>query len=44
MTEVAHVLNLSVKTVSSHRTRILAKTGLHSTSDMVDYVIAHRLR
>jgi DNA-binding NarL/FixJ family response regulator len=44
VTEVAHALNLSVKTVSTHRTRILAKTGLHSTSDMVDYVIAHGLR
>ena len=44
VTEVANALNLSVKTVSTHRTRIMAKTGLHSTSDMVDYVIAHRLR
>lgn len=44
VTEVAQALNLSVKTVSTHRTRILAKTGLHSTSDMVDYVIAHGLR
>lgn len=44
VTEVARALNLSVKTVSTHRTRILAKTGLHSTSDMVDYVISHGLR
>jgi len=44
VTEIAHALNLSVKTVSTHRTRILAKTGLHSTADMVEYVISHGLR
>jgi len=44
VTEIAQVLNLSVKTVSTHRTHILAKTGLRSTSDMVDYVISHGLR
>ena len=44
VTEAAHALNLSVKTVSTHRTHILAKTGLRSTSDMVDYVITHGLR
>lgn len=44
VTEIAHTLNLSVKTVSTHRTRILAKTGLHSNAEMVDYVISHRLR
>jgi DNA-binding NarL/FixJ family response regulator len=44
VTAIAHALNLSVKTVSTHRTRILAKTGLRTNADIVDYVIAHGLR
>jgi two-component system, NarL family, invasion response regulator UvrY len=44
VTEIAHSLNLSVKTVSSHRTRILAKTGLDTNAAIVDYVISNRLR
>ena len=44
VTEIAHTLNLSVKTVSTHRTRILEKTGLRSNAEMVDYVISHGLR
>jgi two-component system, NarL family, invasion response regulator UvrY len=44
VTAIAHVLNLSVKTVSTHRTHILAKTGLRTNADMVDYVISHGLR
>lgn len=43
VTDIAHTLNLSVKTVSSHRTRILEKTGLHDNADIVQYVIAHQL-
>ena len=44
VTEIAHTLNLSVKTVSTHRTHILDKTGLQTNSEMVDYVAAHGLR
>lgn len=43
VTEVAHTLNLSVKTVSTHRTRILRKTGLNGNADIVSYVHAHHL-
>ena len=43
VTEIAHALNLSVKTVSSHRTRILTKTGLGSNADIVGYAHAHQL-
>ena len=43
VTEIAHALNLSVKTVSSHRTRILAKTGLRHNADIVEYVFSHQL-
>jgi DNA-binding NarL/FixJ family response regulator len=44
VTAIANTLNLSVKTVSTHRSHILLKTGLRSNADIVDYVIAHGLR
>lgn len=44
VTEIANSLNLSVKTVSTHRTHILSKTGLRTNADIVDYVVAHGLR
>ncbi|MGA8810889.1 MAG: response regulator transcription factor [Thermoanaerobaculia bacterium] len=44
VTEIAHSLNLSVKTVSTHRTHVLAKTGFQSNAEIVDYVISHGLR
>lgn len=44
VTEIAHALNLSVKTVSSHRTHILSKTGLETNADIVDYVVSNGLR
>lgn len=44
VTEIGHTLNLSVKTVSTHRTHVLAKTGLRNNADIVEYVISHGLR
>ena len=44
VTEVAHDLNLSVKTVSTHRSHILAKTRLQTNAGIVAYVTAHGLR
>jgi DNA-binding NarL/FixJ family response regulator len=44
VTEIARALNLSVKTVSTHRTRILSKTGLASNAEIVDYVTSNGLR
>jgi DNA-binding NarL/FixJ family response regulator len=44
VTAIAHDLNLSVKTVSTHRTRVLAKTGFRNNADIVEYVISHGLR
>lgn len=41
--EIARGLNLSVKTVSTHRTRILDKTGLRNNAELVHYVIANGL-
>ena len=44
VTEIAHALNLSVKTVSTHRTHILAKTGFATNAEIVDYVTLNGLR
>lgn len=44
VTEIARALNLSVKTVSTHRTRILSKTGLVTNAEIVDYVNSNGLR
>jgi DNA-binding NarL/FixJ family response regulator len=43
VTEVGHRVALSVKTVSTHRTRILKKLGLHTTADLIRYAIHNRL-
>lgn len=43
LTEIAEQLNLSVKTVSTHKTRIREKTKLSNVSDLVQYAIKHSL-
>ena len=42
-TEIADRLHLSVKTVSTHKTRILEKLGLKSAAELVRYALEHRL-
>jgi DNA-binding NarL/FixJ family response regulator len=42
-TEIAERLHLSVKTVSTHKTRILEKLKLGSTAELVRYALEHRL-
>ena len=42
-TEIAERLHLSVKTVSTHKTRILEKLGVGSTAELVRYAIEHKL-
>ena len=41
--EVAQQLNLSTKTISTYRTRLLEKMGLKSRADLVRYVVEHQL-
>ena len=41
--DVAQQLNLSSKTVSTYRTRLLDKMGLQSKADLVRYVVSHDL-
>ena len=43
VSQIAQNLHLSVKTVSTHRTRILEKTGFTDNADIVRYVAAHHL-
>ena len=42
-TEIAARLHLSVKTVSTHKTRILQKLSLGSTAELVRYALEHKL-
>jgi two-component system, NarL family, invasion response regulator UvrY len=44
VTEIARAINLSVKTVSTHRTRILAKMGLETNAGIVEYITKNGLR
>lgn len=43
LSEIADTLHLSVKTVSTHKTRILQKMGMDSTAELVRYAVEHRL-
>jgi DNA-binding NarL/FixJ family response regulator len=42
-TDVAQQLHLSVKTVSTHKTRVLEKLGLKTTADLVRYALENKL-
>ncbi|HSQ73675.1 MAG TPA: response regulator transcription factor [Rubrivivax sp.] len=42
-TDIAEALHLSVKTISTHKTRIMEKLQLGSTAALVRYAIEHRL-
>ena len=41
--EMAHNLNISVKTVEAHRARLMKKLHIHSTIDLVRWAIQERL-
>jgi DNA-binding NarL/FixJ family response regulator len=43
MGAIAADLNLSVKTVSTYKRRLLDKLELHTTADLVRYVLDRRL-
>src|SRR2546425_9325611 len=42
LTEIAKDLSLSVKTVSTYRSRLLSKTGLKNNSELIRYAFQHR--
>ena len=43
LTDIATDLSLSVKTISTHKTRILAKMGMENASELIRYAVAHHL-
>jgi len=43
VTAIAAVLNLSVKTVSTHKARLMEKMGIDNQAELVRYAIRHRL-
>lgn len=43
LTEIGTRLCISVKTVGSHRSRILDKLGIHSNAELVQYAMRHGL-
>ena len=43
VSEIAAVLDLNVKTVSTYRTRVLEKLGLHNTAGIIRYALQHGL-
>lgn len=43
VTQIAQLLSLSVKTVSTHKTRIMQKMGAANQADLIRYAIRHKL-
>ena len=43
ITDIAERLHVSVKTVSTHKARILEKMAMTSTAELVRYAVEHRL-
>lgn len=43
ITDIGDALHLSVKTVSTHKTRILQKMNMTSTAELVRYALEHKL-
>ena len=43
VSDIAATLNLSVKTISTHKSRILEKMSLSSQADLVRYALRHNL-
>jgi DNA-binding CsgD family transcriptional regulator len=41
--ETAALLGITVKTVETHRARIMLKLGLHSTRELVQYAIHNKI-
>lgn len=43
LTDIANELSLSVKTISTHKTRILQKMSMTNISELIRYAVAHHL-
>ncbi len=44
VSEIAEELHLSVKTVSTYRTRVLQKLNLETTGELIRYAVEHRIQ
>jgi two-component system, NarL family, invasion response regulator UvrY len=43
ITDIARELSLSVKTISTYRSRILEKMGMNNNAELMHYAIQHKL-
>ena len=43
VTDIGHRLNLSVKTISTHKSNLMHKMELQSTAELVRYAMTHGL-
>ena len=43
VSDIASTLNLSVKTVSTHKARLMHKLGVATTGELIRYALTHRL-
>ncbi|HNA28377.1 MAG TPA: helix-turn-helix transcriptional regulator, partial [Nitrospira sp.] len=43
LTEIAEHLNLSIKTVSTYRSRLLIKLGMRTTAELIRYALDQQL-
>jgi len=43
VSQVADALSLSVKTVSTHKTRIMQKLGVHNQTELIRYALRHKV-
>ena len=43
VTEIADELSLSVKTISTHKTRVLQKMRMSNAAELIHYAMRHRL-
>jgi DNA-binding NarL/FixJ family response regulator len=43
VSEIASELGISIKTVSTHKSRLMEKMGMHSHSQLIQYAVANSL-
>ena len=43
LSQIAAELNLSAKTITTYRTRVLNKLGMHTNTELVRYALEHGL-
>jgi DNA-binding NarL/FixJ family response regulator len=41
--EIAAELGITIRTVETHRARIMLKLGLHSLAELIHYAIRHKI-